>query len=482
MQAIDISNRAAATEIADMPASELAVQIGAKRISPVQAVEAALRRVQQRSELNAFITLCSDHARQEAKSAEAAIMRGDPVGPLCGIPFSVKDLTNTEGVRTTQGSALMADAVPASDAVAVARARAAGAILIGKTTTPEFGHKAFTEGPLFGRTLNPWSRDHTCGGSSGGAAVAVAAGMGALALGSDGGGSIRIPAACCGIAGFKATLGGIPNLQAPDLFGANSYVGPMARSVADVRLMFQAIRGADRRDPYGQKTTQWGSPRDDQPLRIGWLPKCGNILDPEVERVTLEAVMQLQDLGCEVETIELDLVSLEPHFLVLLRSMLHARLGRQRREHPDLLDTTLIATIDAGEGLTAADLWQAQFARTGCFAKVQEFLGRFDLIVSPTLSAPALPVGLDPLGEIEIAGRSAGTIRGAWYPYTFPFNLTGHPAISLPCGLTSSGLPVGLQLVGRWYEDDVVLDLAEKLEAVLAFDGTPALSANQQEV
>src|SRR5882724_8496415 len=240
------------TVTADLTATELAIAIRTRSISPVEAVESALARIDERRELNAFMAICADRARAEARRAETAIARGAPLGPLHGIPFSVKDLTNTEGVITTQGSGLFANNVPAADAVAVARARAAGAILIGKTTTPEFGHKPFTEGPFFGRTLNPWSYAHTCGGSSGGAAVAVAAGMGPMALGSDGGGSIRIPASCCGVVGLKATLGAIPHLQPPDLFGANSYVGPMARDVADTRLQFDTLEGPDRRDPYGQ--------------------------------------------------------------------------------------------------------------------------------------------------------------------------------------------------------------------------------------
>jgi aspartyl-tRNA(Asn)/glutamyl-tRNA(Gln) amidotransferase subunit A len=455
------------TAIADLSAFDLAAAIRAKTISPVDAVEAALARIEERAELNAFMAVCTDRARAEAKAAEAKVMRGEPLGMLHGIPFSVKDLTNTEGVPTTQGSALFADTVPSADAVAVSRARAAGAILIGKTTTPEFGHKPFTEGPFFGRTLNPHSHAHTCGGSSGGAAVAVAAGMGPLALGSDGGGSIRIPAACCGVVGLKATLGAIPNLQAPDLFGANSYVGPMARDLTDTRLMFEVLVGPDRRDPYGQVEAL---PRrallDGERPRIGFLLRCGNILDAEVEVSVIAAMKQAEALGMIVEPIELDLVSLEPHFLVLLRSLLLARLGGHAAHSPEKLDQTLMATIEAGRAYSAADLCEAQFARTNCFAKVQEILSRYDVIASPTLSAPALPVGLDPLGSIEIAGVSAGTIRGAWYPYTFPFNLTGHPALSLPCGTSKIGLPIGLQLVGRWHEDAYLLDVARRFEAM----------------
>ncbi|HWK46152.1 MAG TPA: amidase family protein [Stellaceae bacterium] len=458
------------TAIADLSATDLAAAIRARQISPVDAVEAALGRIEERRDLNAFMAIPADRARAEARAAEAAVMSGAPLGPLHGIPFSVKDLTNTEGVATTQGSALFADTVPAADAIAVARARAAGAILIGKTTTPEFGHKPFTEGPLFGRTLNPWSHAHTCGGSSGGAAVAVASGMGPIALGSDGGGSIRIPAACCGVVGLKATLGAIPNLQAPDLFGANSYVGPMARDVADTRLLFDILAGPDRRDPYGQvEAVRRRALAVGERPRIAFLLRCGNSLDAEVEASVKAAMAKAEALGMVVEPVDLDLVSLEPYFLVMLRALLLARLGAHAARSPELLDPTLIATIEAGRDYSAADLYEAQFARTTCFGKVQEILSRFDLIASPTLSAPALPVGVDPLGSVEIAGREAGTIRGAWYPYTFPFNLTGHPALSMPCGLSAIGLPIGLQLVGRWHEDAYLLDVAGLLETALRF-------------
>jgi aspartyl-tRNA(Asn)/glutamyl-tRNA(Gln) amidotransferase subunit A len=468
------------TEIADLTACDLAAAIRDKTISPVEAVDAALTRMEARRDLNAFLAVPADRARAEARQAEAAVQRGDPLGPLHGVPFSAKDLINTEGVATTQGSALFAENIPSTDAVAVARARAAGAILIGKTTTPEFGHKPFTEGPFFGRTLNPWSEAHTCGGSSGGAAVAVAAGMGPLALGTDGGGSIRIPASCCGIVGLKATLGVIPHLQPPDLFGANSYVGPMARTVADTRLLFEAVTGPDRRDPYGQGETP--PPRrlaNREKPRIGFLLRCGNRLDPAVEATVVAAMRQAKTLGMKVEPIELDFVSMEPYFLVMLRSQLLTRLGAAAEHNPEKLDATLIATMEAGRGYSARDLWEAQYARTECFGKVQNILGSYDLIASPTLSAPPLPVGIDPLAQIMIDGRDAGTIRGAWYPYTFPFNLTGHPALSLPCGWTEERLPIGLQLVGRWHDEAFLLDVAERLETTFAERVISAISSNR---
>ena len=455
-------------DLADLSALALSAAIRRRDVSPVEAVEATLARIEARRDLNAFMAVCADRAREEARRAERSVTAGEALGALHGVPFSVKDLTLTEGVATTQGCAAFADVVPAADAIAVARARAAGAILIGKTTTPEFGHKPFTEGPFFGRTLNPVNPAYTCGGSSGGAAVAVAAGMGPIALGSDGGGSIRIPAACCGVVGLKATLGVIPNLQAPDLFGANSYVGPMARDVADTRLLFEAICGPDPRDPYGQAPAGVSRRlRVDERPRLALLMRCGApVLDPDVETAVTAAMARAEAMGWAVEPVQIDFAALEPHFLVLLRTLLLARLGEAVARAPELFDPTLIATIEAGRACSAVDLHMAQFARTDCFAKLQAILSRCDAIASPTLTAPALPVGLDPLGRVEIAGCDAGTIRGAWYPYTFPFNLTGHPALSLPCGVSAAGLPIGLQLAGRWREDAYLLDLAERLEIV----------------
>jgi aspartyl-tRNA(Asn)/glutamyl-tRNA(Gln) amidotransferase subunit A len=464
-------------EIADLDAISTARLIASGEISASEAVAAAFARIDERKGLNAFITLCEERASKEAQAADTARQRSEALAPLHGVPFSVKDLTNTADVRTSQGSALFAGNVPDADAVAVARARAAGAILIGKTTTPEFGHKPFTEGPYFGRTLNPWDPAYTCGGSSGGAAVAVATGMGALALGSDGGGSIRIPASCCGVTGLKATLGTIPNLQAPDLFGANSYVGPMARNIADLACFFDVLAGPDRRDPYGQGEVP-ARPSSNRPVRVALLLRCGNILDPEVERCVVYAVSHARALGMDVEEIDLDLVSLEGAFLVILRSALLSRLRTAIEKTPHLLDPTLISTAEAGQAYSAADLWEANYARTRSFAAIQKVFERYDLIVSPTLSAPPLPVGTDPLGRIEIDGKDAGTIRGAWYPYTYPFNLTGHPALSMPCGLTAGGLPVGLQLAGRWNDDRFLLDVARRLEGAISFTARPRESVH----
>ncbi|MGQ2998806.1 amidase [Variovorax sp.] len=456
-------------DLMDHGAVALAALVRRKEASPVEIVQAALARIEARREINAFITVTADQALAAARRAEAAVMAGEPLGPLHGIPYSVKDLTLTAGVRTTMGSAIHEDFVPKDDAVAVARAKAAGAILIGKTLTPEFGHKQVPTAPLFGRTLNPINPAYTPGASSSGAAAAVAAGMGPLALGTDGGGSIRIPAACCGIVGLKATLGVVPHLQAPDLYSANSFTGPMARDVADTRLLFEAIAGFDARDPWGAGSAppRRAAPVSLRGLRVAWLPSAGNRVDPEVEALTGAAVQAMAREGAIVETVQLDFVSLEKHFLVVLQSLLAARVGANLERFGNRLDASLIDAVQKGRRHTAVDLHEATFAKTRCFNELQALFERFDVLVSPTLSAPPLPIDMDVSGEIEIAGRPAGTVRGAWYPYTYPMNLTGHPALSMPCGRSAIGLPIGLQLVGRWYDDHYLLDVAGLVEQAL---------------
>src|SRR5439155_13243968 len=272
-------------DLAYTSAAEVARLIARRQVSPVATVDAVLGRVERaQPALNAFITVCGEEARAAAKQAEAAVIRGDTLGPLHGVPFAVKDLVNTADVRTTFGSVALADNVPAADSPAVARLKQAGAILIGKTTTPEFGHKCFTEAPLFGRTANPWELSRTCGGSSGGAAAAVASGLAPIGIGTDGGGSSRIPAACCGAVGFKQTLGLVPHDLTPDGFGNQSHITPMTRTVMDAALMLQAMAGPHRCDPHSLGLAMpdfVAAARPDGDLkgvRIAWRPLLGNTI------------------------------------------------------------------------------------------------------------------------------------------------------------------------------------------------------------
>ena len=451
----------------DADALTLARLIRTKAVSPVAVVDAVLARVDAlQPTVNAFITVTADEARDAARRAEAAVMAGDPLPPLHGVPFSVKDLLFTAGIRTTMGSAIFADHIPADDAVPVRRLRGAGAILIGKTTTPEFGHKPLTDSPLFGVTRNPWNLSRTAGGSSGGAAAAVATDQGPLALGTDGGGSIRIPAACCGIVGLKPTLGRVPHVHQADLFSTTSYIGPMTRTVADAAACLDAIVGYDARDPYSRpEPAQDRADVNVRGLRIAWLPRVGNrLVDPDVLSACEAAVRHLEQAGAHVDLVEENWAALEDAFLVVLQAGLAARIGPHMARFGDRIARSLRETVERGARWSAADWATALGQRTAVYRRVQALFERFDFLITPTLSRPALAADHDPFEPIAIDGEVAGSIRGAWYPYDWPLNLSGHPAISLPCGWSRDGLPIGLQIAGPWYADRRVLALAAHLE------------------
>lgn len=461
------------SDLAFVPAAEVAAMVARRALSPVELVDSVLARIDAaQSTLNAFITVCADEARAAAREAEAALMRRDELGPLFGVPFAVKDLVNTAGVRTTFGSVALADNVPAADSVAVARLKAAGAILVGKTTTPEFGHKCFTDAPLFGRTANPWDRSRTCGGSSGGAAAAVAAGLGPIGVGTDGGGSSRIPAACCGVVGFKQTLGLVPHDLTPDGFGNQSHITPMTRTVADTALMLEAMAGPHPCDPHslGLPVPEFAAAAraegDLKGVRIAWRPLLGNAkLSAEVRAACEAALAAFGELGAAVEPVDDGFASTEPVWLVLTQSFWNARFRRYVPQFGNRMSDTLIRQMDRGAGHSAVALQQAMFERTRIFREIQGWFARHDLVATPTLSRTALAIDHDFFAPIEIDGEATDTVRNAWYPYTLPFNLSGNPAVTLPCGFGADGLPIGLQLVAPHLGDARLLRAAALFEA-----------------
>jgi aspartyl-tRNA(Asn)/glutamyl-tRNA(Gln) amidotransferase subunit A len=455
------------------PATELAGLIRARQLSPVELVTAVLARAERlQPTLNCFITLTPERALAEARRAEDAIAAGRPLGALHGIPFSVKDLVNTEGVATTFGAVIHRDNVPAEDAVSVARLRAQGAILIGKTTTPEFGSKCLTDSPLFGRTRNAWDARRSSGGSSGGAAVAVASGIAPLAIATDGGGSTRIPAACNGVVGLKQSNGVIPHSQALDAFGNQTYVTPTTRTVADTALMMQAMAGEDPIDPWsiGVPVADFigtAAPRGD--LRGQRILYCltppGRPVSTEVAANFKASLDRLAGLGAELEEFSADGFDIEPIWRAINHTVWRTRFAKLAAEHGEELSEAFLKQLALATEVSGVDYQEAMFARTALFRRVQSLLARGHFLAMPTLTRTALPIEQDLFGSIEIDGARFDSVRPHWFPWTMPFNMTGHPAVSLPSGFARDGLPIGLQLVGRFRGDAELLRASALFEA-----------------
>jgi len=460
------------TDFAFTPATELAALIRSRRLSPLDLMRTTLERIQRSQPvLNAFITVAADAAMGQARAAEDAVPRGDTLGPLHGIPVAVKDLVPTAGIRTTWGSLIFKDHVPDADAVVVARLKRAGAIIVGKTTTPEFGQQCLTQAPLFGRTRNAWRADRTAGGSSGGSAVAVAAGLVPLAVATDGGGSTRIPAACNGVVGFKQGLGVVPQEYAQDGFGNISYITPMTRTVADTALMLQAMAGPDPRDPLtvGRPVPDFvAAVRDAGDLhgvRIAWRARLGNSAVAAPVLAACEAALgTFAELGAQVDELTGEFTNPESIWFVNNGAYRMAQFGHHLRQHRDIMCPTFVRQMDRIASFSAAELYAAIFERTRLYRTVQAWFEHADIVAMPTLSRSAVPIDQDFFGPIEIDNQSVENIRASWYPYTMPFNLTGNPTISLPCGFDAAGMPLAIQLIAPPGQDALLLRAAATFE------------------
>jgi aspartyl-tRNA(Asn)/glutamyl-tRNA(Gln) amidotransferase subunit A len=454
------------TDLYYMPATDLAAAIRTKQVSPVEVVNAILARIEQLNpRLNAFCLVTADAARQAAQTAEQAVMRGEPLGLLHGVPVSIKDLVITKGMRTMRGSKLYEHDVPAEDAPVVERLKAAGAIILGKTTTPEFGFKGVTDSPVTGITRNPWHLDRTPGGSSGGAGVAVATGMGPLAVGTDGGGSIRIPSSFCGIYGLKAHAGRVPVYPASTI-GDISHVGPMTRTVRDAALMLNAIAGADDRDRLSLPTSHpdylQAVEGDLHGLRVAWSADLGfAVVDPQVKQITAAAVAVFSELGCHVEEIN-------PGFDnpgELFQYFFYVNIGAILQDYPGYeqqIDPQLLANLAEVKGVSGQDYARVILRRSAIFDKIQRVFATYDVLLCPTVAVPPFEVGIE--GPTQIAGRALD--RRTWIAMTPLFNLTGQPAATVPCGFTTDGLPIGLQIVGRRFDEATVLRASAAFEAI----------------
>ncbi len=462
-----------ADELCWMSAADLAAAIRKKKVSPVDAVEAVLARIERVDKrLNAYVLVDAEGARKTARAAERALTRkGARLGALHGVPFSVKDLVITKGVRTTFGTPIYRDNVPAEDAPIVARMKAAGGIMIGKTNTPTFGWVGVTDNLLFGPTRNPWNLARTPGGSSGGAGAAVAAGLAPLAVGTDGGGSIRKPASFCGIFGHKPSYGRIPIYPHGAAWSLSS-VGPMTRTVKDAALMMNVCAGPDERDQYSLPADRVdyvkalvGSLKG---LRVAYSETMGfaPAVDREVREACARAARAFRDLGCRVEQVDPKWPSPWACWRLTFLGGIATRLAPyfDRRE---LIDPGLVPVIEETLKLPPTAYVQAWFDRLAWYQHAREFFETWDLLLTPTCSTPAFALGI--LWPTDIDGKKVD--REAGSAFTFPFNMTGQPAATVPCGFTRDGLPIGLQIVGRRFDDVTVLRASAAFERARPWAG-----------
>ena len=446
-------------------AVELRDLIAAKEISPVELLDRSLARMEEvEPKLNSFVTTTEDVAYAAARKAEKAILDNESPGLLHGLPISVKDLIAMGGIRYTFGSRVSADNIAAVDAPAVERVRREGGVIIGKTTTSEFGCKAVGDSPLTGITRNPWDVSKTPGGSSAGAAASVASGVTPFALGTDGGGSVRIPGSLTGLFAVKAQFARVPvfpEAATPTL----AHVGPMARTVRDAALLLTAVAGFDRRDPFAvAEPVPDFLAACDQPvkgMRIAWSPTLG-YANPTSEVVGLceQAVRTFEELGCEVELVD---KVMESDPIDMWMSEFYAGVGTRLKTmfagQTERLDPAVAEMLSGALDRTLEEYWTQVFNRYRFREEMRQFMERYDLLVSPVLPVPAFDVGLNVPPQIPDANVIS------WVRYTYPFNLTGQPGASLPVGFTGEGLPVGLQLISKTIRETDIFRVSAAFEA-----------------
>jgi aspartyl-tRNA(Asn)/glutamyl-tRNA(Gln) amidotransferase subunit A len=447
----------------------LAARIAKKEISPLDVMRETLDRIERINPgLNAFASLRPEAALAEAQAMTENIAAGKPVGPLAGLPLGVKDLEDTAGMVTSYGSIPFKDNMAAGDSIQVARLKAAGAIVVGKTNVPEFGFTGFTKNRLHGITRNPWNPERTPGGSSGGSAAAIAGGLVPLCTGSDAGGSIRIPASYSGCFGFKPSFGRIPVGPSPFIsYSSMIVMGPLTRNVRDAALYMDCVSGYHPADPHSlpkpPKSYQAGI--DDLPhrVKIAFSPNLGYArVQPEVMTCVEQAVVAFEEMGHRVPRWTGSLPDTADAWTPLVCTDIYAQLCEVLETKRNEIGRTLAAVVDRTRGLTVAELTLIQQLRAQLNRKLAAFFEEFDLLLTPTMPTEAFAAGGPPPSEID--GQPIPLLGAV--AFTYPFNLSGHPAASVPAGLTANGLPAGLQIVGPRHRDDLVLQAARAYEKI----------------
>ena len=457
-------------DICYMPAWEMADKIKTQELTSLEITEILIERIEKINPIiNAYCTPTFDLAREMAKNADDAVKKGEKVGLLHGIPTSLKDDTETKGIRTTWGSKYYEDYVPKEDNILVKRLKDAGCVILGKTNLPELGFKGVTDNLIFGATKNPWNLKRTSGGSSGGAAAAVASGLSPLALGADGGGSIRIPSCCCGVYGIKPQFGRVPYDFIKTGTAVDTFVqkGPIVRCVKDAALMLDAIAGPYEQDrhslpklniSYSEKLKE----KLDK-IKIGYSLNLGIIkeIDTEVKESVLDAVQKFEKLDWSVDKSNIRLKNADSVMNVLWATGFANMMGPLLKQYHDKFDPELVELIEEGLKYTVLDIQMAGVQREQIYERVSRQFKKYDILITPTLACTAF--GLGKRAPEEINGKPIPIMD--WF-LTYSFNLTGHPAATIPCGWSSEGLPIGMQIVGKRFDEVSVLQVSKAFEEI----------------
>jgi amidase len=461
-----------AEELCFLSATELARLIRERKVSAVEVMRAHLQQIERvNPTVNAIVTLVPERALAAAGDIDKRLASGEAVGPLAGLPVVHKDLVPTKGIRTTFGSPIYRDHLPEVDAIVVERLRSAGAVTLGKSNTPEFGAGSQTFNSVFGATRNPYDLSRTCGGSSGGAAVALACGMVPIADGSDLGGSLRNPASFCNVVGLRPSAGRVPNWPALSGWFSLSVLGPMARTARDAALLLSAMAGPDPRSPIciEEPGQRFAAPleRDLRGTRIAWCRDFGGLpFEPEVLRITEAARIVFEKLGCEVEEATPDFRDADEIFQVMRAWSFELSYGGLLQSHREQLKDTVVWNIEEGARLTGPQVAAAERKRTELFHRMRQFMDNHDFLVAPVVQV--LPFDLSQPYVTEIGGVKLPTYID-WMKSCFWISVTGQPAASVPVGFSNNGLPVGIQIVGRYRDDFGVLQLAHAFEQVAPY-------------